>query len=80
MDHGASSYRRYLDGDDNGLAEIIRLYNSGLTLFINSFVNNLSVADELSEDTFVKIGLKSHVFPGNLLLKHGCTQSGGMRR
>lgn len=69
MDHGASSYRRYLDGDDNGLAEIIRLYNSGLTLFINSFVNNLSAADELSEDTFVKIGLKKPRFSGKSSFK-----------
>ena len=27
MDNGASSYRRFLDGDDNGLAEIIKIYN-----------------------------------------------------
>ncbi len=32
MDNGASSYRRFLDGDDNGLAEIISFYNDGLTL------------------------------------------------
>ncbi len=61
MDNGASSYRRFIDGDDNGLAEIIRSYNAGLTLFINSFVNNLSIADELSEETFVKIGLQSNI-------------------
>lgn len=57
MDNGASSYRRFLDGDDNGLVEIIRSYNDGLTLYLNSFVHNLSVADELSEDVFVKIGV-----------------------
>ena len=58
MDNGASSYRRFLNGDDNGLAEIIRQYNTGLTLYINSFVGNISVADELSEEVFVKIGVK----------------------
>ena len=26
MDNGASSYRRFLDGDDNGIIEIIRDY------------------------------------------------------
>lgn len=64
MDTGASSYRRFLDGDDNGLAEIIKTYNDGLTLYINSLVNDLSAADELSEDTFVKLGVKRPRFSG----------------
>lgn len=64
MDHGADSYRRFLDGDDGGLAEIIRDYNEGLTLYINSFVNDLSAADELSEDTFVKLGIRKPRFSG----------------
>lgn len=58
MDNGASSYRRFLDGDDNGFVEIVREYNDGLILYLNSFVNNISVADELAEDTFVKLGVK----------------------
>ncbi len=69
MDNGASSYRRFLDGDDEGLAEIIKIYNAGLTLYLNSFVNNLSVADELSEDTFVKIGVKKPHFSGKSSFK-----------
>lgn len=62
MDNGASSYRRFLDGDDNGLAEIIKQYNEGLTCYIDSFLGNLSVADELSEEVFVKIGVKKPRF------------------
>ena len=58
MDNGASSYRRFLDGDDSGFVEIVRVYNDGLVLYLNSFVNNIAVADELAEDTFVKLGLK----------------------
>ena len=69
MDNGASSYRRFLDGDDNGLAEIIRTYNDGLTLYINSFVGNLSAADALSEDTFVKIGVKRPHYSGRASFK-----------
>lgn len=69
MDNGASSYRRFLDGDDNGLVEIIRSYNDGLTLYLNSFVHNLSVADELSEDVFVKIGVKRPHFSGRASFK-----------
>ena len=35
MDNGASSYRRFLDGDDKGLAEIVRNYSDGLILYLN---------------------------------------------
>ena len=33
MDNGASSYRRFLEGDDNGIVEIIRDYKDGLIFF-----------------------------------------------
>ena len=55
MDNGASSYRRFLDGDDKGLAEIVRDYRDGLILYLNGIVNNISVAEELMEETFFKI-------------------------
>ncbi|MBQ2799005.1 MAG: RNA polymerase sigma factor [Ruminiclostridium sp.] len=55
MDNGASSYRRFLDGDDKGLAEIVRDYSDSLTLYLNGIVNNVSVAEELMEETFFKI-------------------------
>ena len=34
MDNGASSYRRYLDGDEAAFDEILRLYRDNLTFFI----------------------------------------------
>ena len=52
MDNGASNYRRYLDGDDEGLTEIIREYKDSLLLFINGYVKNIFVADDLTEETF----------------------------
>ena len=58
MDNGASSYRRFLNGDDNGLVEIIRDYKDGLILYLNSFVRNIDTAEELTEETFVKIVIK----------------------
>ncbi len=59
MDNGASSYRRFRqDGDEQGLAEIICKYRDGLIFYLNSFVNNLSVAEELAEETFVILGVK----------------------
>ncbi len=59
MDNGASSYRRFRDeGDESGLAEIIREYRDGLIFYLNSFVCNIHVAEELAEDTFVLLGTK----------------------
>ena len=55
MDNGASSYRRFLEGDDEGIVEIIRDYKDGLILFLNRYVNNIHIAEELAEDTFFKI-------------------------
>lgn len=64
MDNGAGSYRRFLAGDDNGFVEIVRDYKDGLILFLTGFVGNISVAEELAEDTFVKLGVKKPRFSG----------------
>lgn len=58
MDSGAGSYRRFLAGDEDGLAEIIRDNKDGLILYLNGFVNDISVAEALAEDTFVKLAVK----------------------
>lgn len=62
MDNGSDSYRRFLDGDEKGFVEIVRDYKDGLILYLNSFVDNLSVAEELTEDTFVRLGIKKPHF------------------
>ncbi len=69
MDNGASSYRRFLDGDDKGLAEIVRDYKDGLILYLNSFVNNISIAEELMEETFFKIITKKPRFQAKYSFK-----------
>ena len=58
MDNGASSYRRFLDGDESGIVDIIMEYKDGLILYLNSFTGNIHIAEELAEDTFVKLGTK----------------------
>ena len=62
MDNGASSYRRFLDGDDKALAEIIRDYSDGLILYLNGIVCNISVAEDLMEEAFYKIITKKPRF------------------
>ena len=62
MDNGACSYRRYLAGDDNGLADIIREYRDGLIFFLNGFVNDPDTAEDLAEDVFFRLAVKKPRF------------------
>ena len=58
MDSGSSSYLRFLRGEDGGLEEIIIEYKDGLIFYLNSLVCDLSLAEELAEDTFVLLCTK----------------------
>lgn len=69
MDSGADSYRRFLDGDDEGLAEIVREYKDGLILYLNGYVNNLHIAEELAEDTFFRLITRKPKFSGKSTFK-----------
>lgn len=55
MDNGASSYRRYLDGDEAAFDEILTLYRDSLTFFINRYVHDLDAAEDLAIDTFMHL-------------------------
>lgn len=69
MDNGEISYRKYLNGDDNGLVEIIRDYKDGLILYLNGITGNISLAEEIMEETFFKIAVKKPVFRGKSSFK-----------
>ncbi len=69
MDNGASSYRRFLDGDDGGIVEIIEEYKDGLVLYLNSFVGNIQTAEDLMEDVFVKLVTRKPHFWGKCSFK-----------
>ena len=69
MDNGASSYRRFLDGDDTGIVELVEDYKDGLILYLNGYVRNLSVAEELTEDTFFRLMTRKPRFSGKSSFK-----------
>ncbi len=69
MDNGSTLYRRYLDGDDEAMVELIRVYKDGLILYINGITGNLSLAEELMEDTFFKLAAKKPRFSGKCSFK-----------
>ena len=48
MDNGASSYRRFLEGDRDAIVSIVSEYNNGLVLFLNSITSNICLAEEIA--------------------------------
>ena len=69
MDNGASSYRRFLDGDDAGMVEIIRDYKDGLMLYLNGLVADIHLAEELMEQTFFKLVTRRPRYTGKCSFK-----------
>ena len=69
MDNGASSYRRFLEGDDDGIVQIIKDHKDGLMFYLNSFVQNIHLAEDLTEDTFVKLIAQQPRFSGKSTFK-----------
>lgn len=69
MDNGAYSYQRYLNGDDSGMAELVRDYRDGLLLYLNSYLHNLSLAEDCVQDTFIRLAVKKPAFRGQSTFK-----------
>lgn len=60
MDKGAECYRRYLDGDEKAFGELIAAYADGLIFFLDRYIHNPAVSQELSEDVFVELLVHRH--------------------
>ena len=69
MDNGESSYRRFLAGDNEGMLEIVCEYQTGLTLYLNSYVQNIHEAEDLTEDTFLELMIKRPKYSGKSSFK-----------
>ena len=64
MENGAGSYRRFLNGDKEAFVEIIKEYKDGLTFFLRSFVKDTDTAEELAQETFVRLYVRRPRFSG----------------
>lgn len=62
-------YRRYLDGDEAALGEIVRTLSDSMMLFTVSLVKNVADAEEIVADAFVHIAVKKRAFRGESQLK-----------
>ena len=61
-DYGASSYHRYLQGDDSALEELVREYGDVLVRFAYCFLNDYYSAEDVMEDTFATLIVKRKKF------------------
>lgn len=69
MDKGAELYRSYLSGNDEAFAELVKMYADNLILFINGLVHNLTVSEDLMEDSFAVLVVKKPSFEGKTSFK-----------
>lgn len=58
MDKGSAYYLQFLSGDNAGLEQIIIEYKDGLILYLHTLVGDIMLAEELAEDTFVRLFTK----------------------
>jgi RNA polymerase sigma-70 factor (ECF subfamily) len=69
MDHGASSYRRYLNGDEEAFHEIVKEYFDNLVFFIDRYVNDHAAAEDLALDAFTQLVVNKHRYDFRVSLK-----------
>jgi len=69
MENGASSYHRFLKGDESGLEELVKAYSDNLIFFISRFINDMALSEDLMSDTFLELIVKKPRFAGNSSFK-----------
>lgn len=69
MDNGASSYRRYLNGDERGFHEIVRSYFDNLVFFIDRYVHDYGVAEDIAIDVYTQLIVNKHRYNFQVSLK-----------
>ena len=69
MDNGASSYRRFLNGDESAFDEIMKELFDNLVFFINRYVHDIHAAEDIAIDTFSDLVVNKHRYNFKVTLK-----------
>ncbi len=69
MDNGASSYRRFLDGDESAFGELMKELFRGLVFFIDGFVHDTHAAEDIAIDAFSDLIVHRHRYNFKVSLK-----------
>ncbi len=69
MDNGASSYRRFLDGDEGAFDDIMKELFCGLIFFIDRYVHDVHTAEDIAMDVFSDLLVHRHRYNFKVTLK-----------
>lgn len=69
MDNGESSYRRYLEGDEEAFARIVKEYFDPLVSFLTGYVSEIAAAEDIAMDVFAWIIVHKHRYRFTVSLK-----------
>ena len=58
QDRDIALYRRFLDGDERALEELIALYQRGLLRFICSYLHDEALAEDIMQEVFITLYFK----------------------
>ena len=69
MDNGASSYRRFLNGDESAFDEIMKELFDNLVFFIDRYVHDIHAAEDIAIDAFSDLVVNEHRYNFKVTLK-----------
>ena len=69
MDNGASSYRRFLNGDESAFDDIMKELFNNLVFFINGYVHDVYAAEDIAIDVFSDLIVHKHRYNFKVTLK-----------
>jgi len=69
MDNGASSYRRFLDGDESAFDDIMKELFYPLVFFIDRYVHDSHTAEDIAIDVFSDLVVHKHRYNFKVTLK-----------
>ena len=69
MDNGASSYRRFLDGDENAFDDIMTELFHSLVFFIDRYIHDIHAAEDIAIDAFSDLIVHRHRYNFKVTLK-----------
>lgn len=69
MGQGESSYKRYLEGDEDAFNEVLELYYNNLTLFVNGYLNDVHASEDVAIDAMLELVIHKKRFDFRSSLK-----------
>lgn len=69
MDNGASSYRRFLNGDESAFDDIMNELFRSLEFFIDRYVHDVHAAEDIAIDAFSDLVVHRHRYNFKVTLK-----------